>query len=173
MQYSIGVEYSLHCLVYLINLPKNSSITIKELSAFQGISDTYLAKIFSKLSKAGIVIAVPGTKGGFRLAKDSTDITFFDVIEAIEGSKPIFQCKNIKDKGYFYRNQDHLSLDNEVSNCTSCQSFCTINIVMLEAEEKMRDYLRSKTLFWLHKELDSVLPKKLREDTRLYFSKNS
>ncbi|MFB7141318.1 Rrf2 family transcriptional regulator [Gottfriedia sp. NPDC056225] len=59
--------------------------------------------MFSKLSKAGNVTAVPGTKGGISLAKDATDITFFFAVEAIEDSKPIFQY-NIKDKGYFYRN---------------------------------------------------------------------
>ena len=36
----------------------------------------------------------------------------------------------------------------------------------------MRDYLRSKTLSWLSEELDRVLPKQMREDTRKYFSKS-
>jgi DNA-binding IscR family transcriptional regulator len=44
---------------------------------------------------------------------------------------------------------------------------------MLEAEEKMRDYLRSKTLSWLNEELDQVLPKQIREDTRKFFSKGN
>ncbi|QBG54904.1 transcriptional regulator [Bacillus amyloliquefaciens] len=44
---------------------------------------------------------------------------------------------------------------------------------MLEAEEQMRKYLRNKTLAWLNKELDAVLPKKTRTDTREYFIKKS
>ncbi|NYE04499.1 Rrf2 family protein [Bacillus niacini] len=161
MQYSIGVEYALHCLVYLIDIPEDSSTGIKELSSFQGISDTYLSKIFTKLSKAGIVSSVPGVKGGYRLAKSPDEISFWDVIKAVEGPKPIFQCKNIKDNGYLYR-----------ENCCSAPSSCTINIVMLAAEEKMRDFLRSKTLAWLNEELDVVLPKQMREETRKYFSKS-
>jgi DNA-binding IscR family transcriptional regulator len=51
MQYSIGVEYALHCLVYLFDIPEYSPTGIKELSFFQGILDTYLSKIFSKLSE--------------------------------------------------------------------------------------------------------------------------
>jgi Rrf2 family protein len=160
MQYSIGVEYALHCLVYLIDIPEDSSTGIKELSTFQGISDTYLSKIFTKLSKAGIVSSVPGVKGGYRLAKSPEEISFWDVIEAVEGPKPIFQCKNIKDNGYLYR-----------ENCCSAPSSCTINLVMLSAEETMRDFLRNKTLAWLNKELDTVLPKQIREDTRKFFSK--
>lgn len=136
MQYSVGVEYALHCLVYLIDNPEDSPIGIKELSFFQGVSDTYLSKIFSKLSKAGIVSSVPGVKGGFKLAKSPDEISFWDVIEAVEGSKPIFQCKNIKDNGYLYREK----------GCTPGTS-CTINLVMLSAEEKMHDYLRNKKLY--------------------------
>ncbi|MFJ7729292.1 hypothetical protein ACIQXV_24610 [Neobacillus sp. NPDC097160] len=41
---------------------------------------------------------------------------------------------------------------------------------MLFAEEKMRDDLRSKKLSWLNEELNRVLPKQIREDTRKYFS---
>lgn len=160
MQYSVGVEYALHCLVYLIDVPSKESVGIKDLAEFQGLSETFLSKIFGKLSKAGIVSSVPGVKGGYRLSKSPEDISFWDVIEAVEGSKPIFQCKNIKDKGYLYR-----------ENCCSAPSSCTINLVMLSAEEKMRDELRSRTLLWLNEELDRVLPKQIREDTRKYFSK--
>lgn len=162
MQYSVGVEYALHCLVYLIDNPEDSPIGIKDLSSFQGVSDTYLSKIFSKLSKAGIVSSVPGVKGGFKLSKSPDEITFWDVIEAIEGSKPIFQCKNIKDNGYLYREK----------GCTPGTS-CTINLVMLSAEEKMHEYLRGKTLSWLNKELENVIPKQIRDDTRKYFSKST
>ncbi|MFB5282669.1 RrF2 family transcriptional regulator [Peribacillus asahii] len=162
MQYSVGVEYALHCLVYLIDNPEDSPIGIKELSFFQGVSDTYLSKIFSKLSKAGIVSSVPGVKGGFKLAKSPEEISFWDVIEAVEGPKPIFQCKNIKDNSYLYREK----------GCSPSAS-CTINLVMLSAEEKMRDFLRSKKLSWLNEELERVLPNQIREETRKHFSKSN
>lgn len=162
MQYSVGVEYALHCLVYLIDVPPKESIGIKDLAEFQGLSETFLSKVFGKLSKAGIVFSVPGVKGGYRLSKSPDDITFWDVVEAVEGPKPIFQCKNIKDNGYLYR-----------ENCCAAPSSCTINLVMLSAEEKMRDFLRSKTLSWLNEELERILPKQIREDTRNYFSKSN
>ncbi|MEH7095042.1 RrF2 family transcriptional regulator [Neobacillus vireti] len=162
MQYSVGVEYALHCLVYLIDVPSNDSIGIKDLAEFQGLPETFLSKVFGKLSKAGIVSSVPGVKGGYRLSRSPEDISFWDVVEAVEGRKPIFQCKNIKANGYLYR-----------ENCCVAPSFCTINSVMLSAEEKMRDDLRSKSLAWLNEELGSVLSKQIREDTRKYFSKRN
>jgi Rrf2 family protein len=162
MQYSVGVEYALHCLVYLIDVPSKKSIGIKDLAEFQGLSETFLSKVFGKLSKAGIVSSVPGVKGGYKLSKSPEDISFWDVIEAIEGPKPIFQCKNIKDNGYLYR-----------ENYCSAPSSCTINLVMIDAEEKMRDYLHSKKLSWLNEELNRVLPKQIREGTQKYFSKRN
>jgi ABC-type protease/lipase transport system fused ATPase/permease subunit len=44
---------------------------------------------------------------------------------------------------------------------------------MLSAEEKMRDFLRSKKLSRLNEELERVLPKQIREETRKYFSKSN
>jgi Rrf2 family protein len=67
------------------------------LAEFQGLSETFLSKVFGKLSKAVIVSSVSGVKGGYRLSKSPEDISFWDVVEAVEGPKPIFQCKNIKD----------------------------------------------------------------------------
>ncbi|TVX93360.1 Rrf2 family transcriptional regulator [Paenibacillus agilis] len=166
MAYSIGVEYGLHCLVYLIGIPSDSTIGIKELAEFQGISETYLSKIFGKLSKSGIIHSVPGVKGGYRLAKSPKDISFWDVIEAVEENKPVFQCKNIVSKGYLDR-------DSEKSECQSPNPHCIINLAMLDAEEKMRNELRAKTLDWLDKELDKTLSPKRREDTRAFFEKHS
>ncbi|QGQ97617.1 Rrf2 family transcriptional regulator [Paenibacillus psychroresistens] len=162
MQYSIGVEYGLHCLVYLIDIPPDATIGIKELSAFQGVSETYLSKIFSKLTKAGIVSSVPGAKGGYKLAKSPAEISFWDVVEAVEGSTPIFQCKNIKDNSYLCRDEDYAA-------CSRASS-CEINIVMLEAEDSMRNVLRNKTLTWLNEKLDRVLTPESRKETREYFA---
>ncbi|MBO7746738.1 Rrf2 family transcriptional regulator [Paenibacillus sp. MWE-103] len=120
MQYSIGVEYGLHCLVYLIDLPPDATVGIKELSEFQGISETYLSKIFGKLTKSGIVSSVPGVKGGYKLARS-----------------PV------------------------------------ITMAMLEAEESMRNALRSKSLTWLNEELNRVLTPQSRHDTREYFTPGS
>ena len=162
MQYSIGVEYGLHCLVYLIDIPPDSTIGIKELSAFQGVSETYLSKIFSKLTKAGIVSSVPGVKGGYKLAKSPAEISFWDVVEAVEGATPIFQCKNIKNNSYLCRDEDYAA-------CTLA-SPCEINLVMLEAEESMRNVLRNKSLTWLNEKLDRVLTPQSRKETREYFA---
>ena len=103
-----------------------------------------------------------GVEGGYKLSKSPEGISFWDVIEAVQGPKSIFQCKDIKNNDYLHR-----------ENYCSAPSSCTINLVMLSAEEKMRNSLRSKTLSWLNEELNCVLPQQIREDTRKYFSKSN
>ena len=46
MQYSVGVEYALHCLVYLINTSSKESVGIKDLAEFQGLSGNISFKSF-------------------------------------------------------------------------------------------------------------------------------
>ncbi|MBO0995969.1 RrF2 family transcriptional regulator [Bacillus sp. SD088] len=162
MKYSVMVEYGLHSLVYLIDVPKEESIGIKKLAEFQGLSETYLSKVFGKLAKEGIVRSVPGVNGGYRLSKKPEDISFWDVVKAIEGEKPIFQCKNIREN-FAYRR------DEKCASCNTSPSKCTINKVMLEAEQQMRDYLKSKTIAWLDSELKHTLPSEHIEATKEFF----
>lgn len=165
MKYSVMVEYALHSLVYLIDVPPEESIGIKDLSEFQGLSETYLSKVLGKLSKAGIVSSVSGVKGGYKLSKKPEDISFWDVVKAVEGESPIFQCKNIK-----------ANFANQTGNCDSCPSGtsnCTINIVMLEAEEQMRNYLRGKTIAWLEEELNRTLPSERIAMAKEFFHKKN
>ncbi|QOV13405.1 Rrf2 family transcriptional regulator [Viridibacillus arvi] len=150
-----------------MDVPSNETIGIKDLAEFQGLSETYLSKVFSKLAKADIVSSVPGVNGGYKLAKSPENISFWDVIKAVEGVKPIFQCKNILQKTVLNSANDN----KECADCPSSHTPCIINITMLEAEQQMREFLRSKTLAWLNEELDEILSEKTRTDTREYLKK--
>lgn len=150
MQFSIGVEYALHCLLYMVDMPLGTTVGIKDLAAFQGVPETYLSKVFTKLKKAGIVNSVPGVNGGYGLARISESITFWDIVEAIEGTSPLFQCAEIR------QNEILLDKDNLPDTHTKCP--CLIKVVMLEAEEQMKQYLRNKTLRWLHEQVKNKIP---------------
>ena len=140
MQLSVGVEYALHSLFFLQGLPQGKVIGIKELSALHGISETYLSKVFTRLRKSGIVRSVPGVKGGYELARPASDISFWDIVEAVEGPAYIFQCAEIRQKNTLFG-------DDYVRTPPKCP--CLIKVVMSEAEDQMRNYLRGKSLQWL------------------------
>ena len=92
MQFSIGVENAFHSLFYMVGLPAGKTIGIKKIAELHGITDSYLSKIFAKLRKAGIVRSVSGVKGGYELARRPENISFWDIIEAVEGPSFFFQC---------------------------------------------------------------------------------
>ncbi|MEW9054092.1 MAG: Rrf2 family transcriptional regulator [Neobacillus sp.] len=163
MKFSVGVEYALHCLLYMVNIEEGRSVGIKDLATFQGISETYLSKVYAKLSKAEIIKSVPGVKGGYMLARRAEEITFCDVVEAVEGKEHFFQCAEIR--------QNTILLDKENLPDSHTKYPCLIKVVMLEAENEMKKYLSGKTLAWLYDEVyNHKLPKDVERATIEWFS---
>lgn len=140
MQFSVGVEYAFHSLFYLIGLPQGKNVGIKDLARFNRLTETYLSKIFTKLRKAGLVRSVPGVNGGYELARDAAAISFWDVIEAIEGPSSLFQCAEIR--------RNNVLVEDPAIYSPACP--CLIKVVITEGEEQMRKHLRGKSLAWLH-----------------------
>jgi Rrf2 family protein len=161
LQFSIGVEYALHCLLYMVDIPSGRAVGIKDLATFQGVSETYLSKIYTKLGKVGIVKSIPGVNGGYVLAQSPGNITFWDIVEAVEGTEPLFQCAEIRQNGIL------LDKDNLPDAFTKCP--CLIKVVMLEAEEQMRQYLSNKTLGWLHEQVENKIPEEYGKATIEWF----
>lgn len=165
MKFSIGVEYALHCLLYMVNTEEGKTVGIRDLATFQGISETYLSKVYAKLSKSGIIKSVPGAKGGYALARSAENITFWDVVESVEGSESFFQCAEIR--------QNNILLDKNNLPETHTKHPCLIKVVMLEAEDEMRKYLKGKTLAWLYHEVyHKILPKDIEQETNEWFKNN-
>ena len=129
----------------MVDLKENKSIRVRDFAEFQGISESYLSKTFTQLSKAGIVLSSPGIKGGYRLAKSPQSISFWDVVEAIEGKDPLFQCHEVRFNNPTLKKISVLQ--------KADKSPCLISGVMHQGEEEMKKFLSKKTLRWLHDEV--------------------
>lgn len=163
MKFSVGVEYAIHSLLYMVNLEEGKSVGIRDLAMFQGVSETYLSKVYAKLSKSGIIKSVSGVKGGYALARNPEEITFWDIVDAVEGSEPFFRCAEIR--------QNNILLDKENVPDTYTKCPCLIKVVMLEAENEMKKYLSGKTLGWLYNEVyNNILPKDAEESMLEWFN---
>lgn len=141
MQFSVGVEYAFHSLFYLIDVPK--PVGIRHIAELHGITESYLSKVFTRLRKAGIVRSVPGVHGGYVLSRNAGDISFWDVVEAVEGGSAFFQCAELRKKNLFVTDPSVYT--------PACP--CLIKVVMHEAEELFRASLRTKSLLWLHEQV--------------------
>jgi Rrf2 family protein len=143
-----GVEYGLHCLLWLTG-PQTGPASSRDLAELQGVSTSFLAKIFPKLEKAGIVSASEGIRGGYRLARAPAQITVLDVVDAIEGDKPLFDCQEIRGRcAVFGARAPGWATD----------GVCAIHAVMLRAEKSMRQELAATTLADLARTLGAKMP---------------
>lgn len=135
-QITVSVEYALHCLLWLA-LADDKPLSSRDLAELQGLSPTFLAKIFPKLEKGGIVTATGGVRGGYRLARAPDAISFLDIVDAVEGHKPLFDCQEIRGR---------CAVFGERPPGWATAGVCAIHAVMLRAEQAMRATLAEETL---------------------------
>jgi len=153
---SNAVEYALHCLLYLVDpAGKQVSASTRDLADLQGVSAEYLAKIFTKLHRAGLVVGMEGSGGGFALARAPEKINFLDVIVAIDGKKPLFECKNVR---------LGCALFGATAPRWASKGVCSIHAVMREAEARMLTVLAGHTLADLTARVASKAPSTFADD---------
>ena len=87
VELSSRVQYALLALLELAShYPKDSPLTVSELTASGEIPERYLDQILAVLRRASIVQSVRGAKGGYLLAKEPWQITLLEVFSTLEGS---------------------------------------------------------------------------------------
>lgn len=92
MRLTRGADYGARGIIQLAKLPVGSVALVSALAAAEGLSVSYLAKIFQDLARAGLLHSHRGAKGGFSLARSPTDITLIEIIEAVEGPIALNRC---------------------------------------------------------------------------------
>ncbi len=67
-------------------------VSAMHLAADTRLPTTTVAKVLKLLARAGIVSAVRGAAGGYRLARQPAEITVAQIIAAIDGAFGMTQC---------------------------------------------------------------------------------
>jgi len=91
MKLSNTSEYALRILIYM-GKDVHRLYSAKQLVDALKISDKYLRRLMTDLTKSGIVLSVQGRDGGYVIAKKPEDIKLADIIEAIEGMDKYTGC---------------------------------------------------------------------------------
>jgi len=99
MKMGQGVEWSIHCCTLLAVLPPGRTLRLEKIAEFYDLPVPYLRKHFQALSRAGLVKTTSGPKGGYRLAREASQITMLDIYNALEGTDPAFRCTEIRKQG--------------------------------------------------------------------------
>lgn len=82
---------AMHVLSHAVN---GRTMQVREIAAMTSLSHSYLEQLLSQLRKAGLLVSVRGSNGGYKLSRPAHEITVLEIIESLEGA--IFEVdKNV------------------------------------------------------------------------------
>lgn len=92
MQITRQADYAVRAVTYLARLGPDQRAATSVIAQEQQIPPSFLAKIVSQLSVAGLLNTSRGARGGVSLARPPEEITLLDVVEAIDGPIMLNEC---------------------------------------------------------------------------------
>lgn len=122
MQITRQADYAVRAVLYLSKLTNGGRAPTNKIAHDQQIPPSFLAKIISQLSVAGVVQTSRGARGGVYLSRPPSNITLLEVVEAIDGPIALNECVG-----------NH-------SSCVFCDS-CEVQAVWSAAQSHLVDHL--------------------------------
>lgn len=93
LQVSRKVDYALRAVIHLANEEANDrACSVSEIAARERIPRQFLEKIVQQLIHKQLVRSRRGPRGGYVLGRSPDQMTFRDVIEAVEGPISLNVC---------------------------------------------------------------------------------
>lgn len=90
MQLNITTDYAIRAVLQLAKSDKVLSTT--KIAEKMNIPCNYLPSIIQKLREAGIVSVKRGAKGGSALAKPASEISLYEIVNAMETTTRMNRC---------------------------------------------------------------------------------
>ena len=84
MQFAKTTNYAMSLVYYLA--AEGQICNTVQLSTSLGIPPSYVPKVIRLLKQAGLIDAVKGSRGGYRLAKPPESITMLEILSCTEKS---------------------------------------------------------------------------------------
>ena len=92
MIFTTTTEYAIRGLAELASRSETEPVLLADLVAGTDLPREFLAKVFQRLVKAGILHSAKGRGGGFSLARPGNEITVMDIVIALEGQQHFGGC---------------------------------------------------------------------------------
>ena len=124
MQITRQADYAVRAVLHLSRMGTDQRSATSAVAQEQHIPPSFLAKIISQLSIAGLLHTSRGARGGVTLAREPKDITLLEVVEAIDGPIHLNECVG------------------ETSACTFDRD-CPLRPVWCDAQEELVNRLRN------------------------------
>lgn len=127
LRISRKIEYGMRAMVFLASMPDGDVVPFREIARTMDVPEDFVAKILKVLVSKELVKSSRGAHGGYALAKPAREISFLDVIEAVEGPVSVNVCQEHHDA------------------CKLSRS-CTMYGVWQLGQERMLEVYRAATL---------------------------
>ena len=85
-------DYAIRAMLALAHAPEGRLLSVRRIAGDMAIPRQFLPQVMLDLGRAGLVDAVAGRSGGYRLSRPAADITLLDVVEAAEGDSRRRTC---------------------------------------------------------------------------------
>ena len=129
MKLSTKGRYAVMALTDLALYNNNGPVSLRDISLRQNISLLYLEQIFLRLKKYKIVKSIRGTKGGYILSKQASEIKISDVFVAVDEKVKTIGCEKHSESG-----------------CNGKSSKCITHDLWDELEDYINNFFQKKTL---------------------------
>lgn len=127
MIFSKTAIYGIYAICFLSRQKADDVSSSTRVALALGISETHASKVLKRLSAAGVLSAVRGRRGGYRLARTMDDISVVEVLDALN---PSHQESRLRAK---HCRQDHARL-------------CNAHRGLMDLENRIREALAGETL---------------------------
>ena len=124
MQITRQADYAVRAVLHLARSGNSERAATSAIAKEQNIPPSFLAKIISQLSIAGLLHTSRGARGGVTLAREPKEITLLEVVEAIDGPIQLNECV-------------------QGNSVCSYEDNCPIRTVWCETQEELVSRLRS------------------------------
>ena len=89
-------RYALRALLYLAEHHGDERpIQLASIATSQRVPPKYLELIMLDLKKAGLVKSIRGPRGGYRLARVAEEVSFGEIVRAMEGPIALVPCASV------------------------------------------------------------------------------
>jgi Rrf2 family iron-sulfur cluster assembly transcriptional regulator len=120
-------RYAVTAMLDLAVYSQINPVTLTDIAARQTISLSYLEQLFARLRKAGVVIGVRGPGGGYKLSRDTKDISIAEIIAAVDEPIDSTKCGSKR-------------------NCHKNNEPCLTHDLWMGLSEQIRNYLEKISL---------------------------
>jgi Rrf2 family transcriptional regulator, iron-sulfur cluster assembly transcription factor len=127
MKVSTKAEHAIHAMLYVAATPEHVC-SIDEIAEQESIPREFLAKILRELVKKRLLKSFKGIYGGYRLGKLPEQISFLNIIEAMDGPLLVVSCADDRHK-----------------NKTKIK-YCSAQVFWIPLQDKLKGTLNEMTL---------------------------